>query len=163
MKTRSELFPYSMRPLFIISLCMLGLLLLTTTAFRKAASEDLVNDILRYTNQEREKKSLKPLIADEGLNELARKHSENMASGRVAFSHKGFDDRSKKARVMIPTAVSFAENVAFGPMSGKEVVDGWMKSSGHRTNILSASTRIGIGVATNKRGVIYYTQLFAGE
>ena len=44
----------------------------------------------------------------------------------------------------------------------KDLVDGWMKSPGHRANILNAQLRyIGVGVA-HSDNYIYATQNFGG-
>jgi uncharacterized protein YkwD len=40
-------------------------------------------------------------------------------------------------------------------------VDGWLNSPGHKRNLLDAHyTDTGIGIASNKRGTVYYTQIF---
>ena len=94
------------------------------------------------------------------LNELAEKHSKNMASGKVAFGHDGFQVRTEKVRKKLNDAL-VAENVAYGQFGGKEVVEQWKKSSGHRANILGKYKYIGIGIAKSKNGMIYFTQIFA--
>ncbi len=78
------------------------------------------------------------------------------------LSHTGdggstFVTRAKAAGYAQPSA----ENIAMGYRSTKEVVDGWMNSSGHRTNILNCrSTTAGVGVAFTADGTPYYTQVF---
>lgn len=54
------------------------------------------------------------------------------------------------------------ENVAFGYPSGKAVVNqGWMKSKGHRKNILRKQFRLGVVVARKgSDGVWYAAQVF---
>lgn len=94
------------------------------------------------------------------LNEIAEEHSKNMAKGKVSFGHGGFEKRSRKARENVSGSMAFAENVAFGVSTGKEVVDMWKKSPGHRRNMLGNFSYIGIGTAKDKSGVIYYTQVF---
>lgn len=84
-----------------------------------------------------------------------------MASGRVAFSHAGFDERSKKAsKVLKGTKGNFAENVAYGSKTAKEVLKGWENSPGHRKNILGNYKYIGVGIAADKNGRLYFTQIF---
>ena len=40
-------------------------------------------------------------------------------------------------------------------------MDAWMNSPGHRSNIMSATyNQIGVGLAKNKNGVCYWTQMF---
>ncbi len=95
----------------------------------------------------------------ESLNTIARRHSENMAKGKVGFGHGGYDDRYKKVKETFKSC-SMAENVAYGPTTGKAVVDMWKRSSGHRVNLLGDYRYIGIGTATSSRGQVYYTQIF---
>ena len=54
------------------------------------------------------------------------------------------------------------ENVAYGqntPLS--TIFQGWMDSKGHRENILRKEyEELGIGIAKNDKGEVYYTQVF---
>lgn len=84
-----------------------------------------------------------------------------MARRRVAFGHTGFAKRNALAKNKIHSIRSFAENVAYGATSGKEVVTMWKNSSGHRRNMLGNYKYIGIGIAKDSHGRIYYTQVFA--
>lgn len=113
-------------------------------------------------NQYRASKGLPPLTTNAKITEQARAHSQAMASGRVPFSHNGFDQRVKA----IATVVAYsgaAENVAYNqgytdPAS--QAVQGWIKSTGHRTNIEGRYDLTGIGVAKNAKGEYYFTQIF---
>jgi uncharacterized protein YkwD len=129
-------------------------------SFSPDYNESLVDDVLSYTNKFRKSKGKTALTMREDLNEIAQKHSENMAKGRVGFGHNGFSKREGQVRKIITGASRFAENVAYGSTSGKDVVEGWKNSSGHRKNMLGAYKYIGIGIAKDRRGVIYYTQIF---
>jgi uncharacterized protein YkwD len=122
--------------------------------------DNLVEDVLSFTNKFRKSKKLAPLEMQEELNVIAQKHTEDMARGRVGFGHSGFDTREVRARKYFPDATHFAENVAYGSHNGKDVVEGWKSSSGHRRNMLGPYKYIGIGVARDRRGVLYYTQIF---
>ena len=127
----------------------------------KPITGDLAEDVLKYTNQFRKSKGLKALEMRDDLNAIARKHSENMASGRCSFGHSGYDLRVSKVKKTIkPCDGNIAENVAYGASNGKEAIDIWKNSSGHRKNMLGNYRYIGIGTARNKKGVIYYTQIF---
>jgi uncharacterized protein YkwD len=121
----------------------------------------LDDDVLKYTNEFRKSKRLPGLIIREELSVIARKHSQNMAKGRVAFGHDGFNLRYNEARKAIRGLNTFAENVAFGFSSGKDVVAMWKNSPGHRKNMLGQYRYIGIGTAKDRRGNIYYTEVFA--
>ena len=137
------------------------ILFVSLVSFSSPPVNGLVGDILDYTNKFRKSKGLGTLIMNEGLNAIAQKHSEDMARGRVEFGHSGFNDRYNLASKKIKGFKTFAENVAYGARSGKEVVTMWKNSSGHRRNMLGHYRYIGIGTAKDRRGVIYYTQVFA--
>ena len=48
-----------------------------------------------------------------------------------------------------------------GSASAAEVVSSWMRSPGHRDNILSSEfTEIGTGVALGRNGRLYWAQVF---
>jgi uncharacterized protein YkwD len=125
----------------------------------KPAPEGLDADVLRYTNQFRKAHGLNSLSMRSDLNEIARKHSENMAKGKCSFGHSGFDQRYSKVKKIFQTCTA-AENVAYGAYTGKEAVEQWKNSSPHRRNLLGKFHYIGIGTARDTRGRIYYTQIF---
>jgi uncharacterized protein YkwD len=122
---------------------------------------DLVKDILENTNDFRKSRDLPALVMRDDLNAIAQKHSADMAGGRVAFGHDGFNQRQQQAKAKLKSLRAFAENVAYGVDSGEEVVKLWKNSPGHRRNMLGNYKYIGIGAATDSRGRIYYTQVFA--
>jgi len=127
----------------------------------KPSSVGPVEDVLKYTNQFRKSKGLEALEMRDDLNAIARKHSEDMASGRRSFGHDGYDLRVSKIKKTIKPCDGYVgENVAYGASNGKEAVDIWKKSSAHRKNMLGDYIYIGIGTARNKKGVVYYTQIF---
>jgi uncharacterized protein YkwD len=144
-----------------LSIVLAAILLISQSSFSPANPPDLVKDVLHYTNQFRESKRLAALTMNDALNEIAKKHSEDMAKGRVGFGHSGFERRSNQAVKAIKGIHSFAENVAYGPRTGKEVVSLWKNSAGHRENMLGRYRFIGIGIAKNRKGITYYTEVFA--
>lgn len=150
-----------MKRTFLFTTLTCFTLFVSLISFSPVKNERLVDDVLSQTNKFRRSKGLPALIISEELNAIAQKHSENMAKGRVGFGHGGFSQREAQARKKIGSIHSFAENVAYGATSGKEVVTMWKNSSGHRRNMLGRYKYIGIGIAKNRRGQIYYTQVFA--
>jgi uncharacterized protein YkwD len=53
------------------------------------------------------------------------------------------------------------ENVAYGYTSGREVVQGWMHSPGHRANILNRGFRVvAVAAAESDSGRWYAAQVF---
>ena len=121
----------------------------------------LDHDVLKYTNQFRKSEGLNPLVDKKELDDIARRHSEDMAKGRTGFGHGGFNDRFSRARRSLKDIRTFAENVAYGVSTGKAVVEMWEHSPGHRRNLLGNFRYVGIGTASSRRGIIYYTEVFA--
>lgn len=103
--------------------------------------------MLALVNEERVKIGLKPLIWDEKLAEVARKHSRDMFE-RGYFSHENLDGLSPFDR-MEAGGVSFkvaGENIAYAA-SVDLAHGGLMRSPGHRANILEEDFgTVGIGV-----------------
>ena len=123
--------------------------------------EGLTEDILKYTNQFRKSKGLRVLEMREDLNEIARRHSEDMASGKRSFGHSGYNQRVVKVQKTIKSfSGSMAENVLYGASNAKDAISIWKNSSGHKKNMLGNYKYTGIGTARSRRGVIYYTQIF---
>lgn len=113
-------------------------------------------------NQYRKSRNLPPLTLDARISEQARVHSQAMASGRVPFSHQGFEQRVSVIGRAIPYRAS-AENVAYNQgydNPDQQAVQGWIKSQGHRINMEGQYDLTGIGVAKNAKGEYYFTQLF---
>jgi uncharacterized protein YkwD len=52
------------------------------------------------------------------------------------------------------------ENIAMGQASAAEVVADWMRSDGHRANILGSHSRIGVAMARAADGTVYWCQQF---
>jgi uncharacterized protein YkwD len=93
----------------------------------------------------------------------AEKHSADMASRKVAFSHDGFETRVSVISRQIGGIKKSAENIAYGKIGAKEVVDIWLKSPGHRKNIEGNYQLTGIGIARAKDGTIFFTQIFVAR
>ena len=85
-----------------------------------------------------------------------------MATGRVAFSHVGFDGRAAEISKSIPYR-TFAENVAMNyglRTPGATAVSGWLQSPGYRRNIEGSFDLTGIGIVRSEDGTYFFTQLF---
>lgn len=122
--------------------------------------DNINTDILHYVNLHRKQKGMLPLVMDEAIAAVARKHSEDMAKGRTPVGHKGFSSRMKQISRKIGPVGAMAENVAYGYTSGKAVVEGWLESPGHRENMEGNYRLTGIGVARDKDGKLYFTEIF---
>jgi uncharacterized protein YkwD len=122
--------------------------------------EVLAEDILVYINQFRVRQGLSKLHMNPLLIQEAAQHSADMAEHRVAFGHDGFAQRIAHLQKKIQTAQGGAENVAYNYNTAKIVAEGWIKSPGHRRNILGHYNETGIGIVRDKSGKLYFTQLF---
>ncbi len=126
---------------------------------------NLAQQVHQQINKYRASVDLPPLKLNTKISEQAQIHSQNMAQQKVKFGHQGFDSRVKALKNNIAFS-SAAENVAYNqgyrdPAS--EAVTGWIKSEGHRQNIVGNYNLTGIGVAKNKQGEYYFTQIFILE
>lgn len=119
------------------------------------------SEILRLVNQHRRAIGRPPLQANSFISSVALGHSRDMLAGRTPFGHDGFRDRIDRIRKKLGPLRVAAENVASGPMSAREVVDGWLHSPGHRRNIEGDFRLTGIGLAFGRNGNIFFTQIFA--
>ncbi len=120
--------------------------------------------VINLTNKERNKAGLPDLKASSRLSRLAQLKAEDMAK-KGYFSHTSPTygsafDMMKAHGISYKTA---GENIAKGQPTAQAAMNGWMNSSGHRANILGSKySEIGVGVAENGKGTIYWVQLFKG-
>jgi uncharacterized protein YkwD len=116
--------------------------------------------VLALVNEARVDAGCGALTADPGLAAVARAHSADMRD-RDYFSHTSPEglspfDRAEQAGI----DYSRAENIAFGQADATAVMEAWLKSPGHRANILDCElTKLGVGVAEGPGGP-WWTQLF---
>jgi len=116
--------------------------------------------ILFYVNEYRAKRGLKPLKMNNVMSAEAAKHSRDMAGHVIPFGHQYFDKRIHRIFAEIKQCLGGAENVAFNYKDGRDVVRNWLTSPGHRRNIEGNYNLTGIGLARDKRGKLYFTQIF---
>lgn len=121
---------------------------------------NMERDILNYVNLHRRSIGLKPLQINATESDLAGKHSYEMAAGKLSFGHDGIEERVKAISRKLGPVTKSGENVAYGLLTAKEVVDMWLTSPTHRRNIEGDFLVTGIGVSRDRRGIIYYTQIF---
>jgi uncharacterized protein YkwD len=121
--------------------------------------------VIDLINAERTKVGLAALSTQGQLGSAAQLHSADMACNNY-FSHTGLDGSSSGDRAQSQGYSSsyVGENIAAGYSSPESVVQGWMKSPGHKANILGADyTEIGIGYAFGNDSDYgsYWTAVFA--
>ncbi|MBC8144793.1 MAG: CAP domain-containing protein [bacterium] len=119
----------------------------------------LLDEINRY----RASLHLKSLVLHDVLTGQARLHSRNMARGKVAFGHGGFQKRALAIRSYI-SVVEISENLAVNRGHDDPVAIAFqtlMASPGHRKNIEGDFDMTGIGVEKSSDGSYFFTQIFA--
>lgn len=120
--------------------------------------EELRQELIRLTNEEREKAGVEPLVEDSTAMEYAQIRAEELAEvyshvrpngdGTGAYSHYNFN-----------------ENIAKGHGTPEDVIDAWMNSYGHKVSMLGDYSDYGngFGVGVYKaNGTIYWVQEFIG-
>ena len=99
--------------------------------------------VVARTNDARVQRGLGPLAADAALMNGARRQAAWMARNRNLSHGQGV-----------------TENIAMGQSSPSEAVADWMRSDGHRANILGSHSRIGVAMARAADGTVYWCQQF---
>jgi uncharacterized protein YkwD len=92
---------------------------------------------------------------------IARDHSRNMVR-LSTLSHKldGIGPAERASEVGYRYS-KIAENVGYNERTIKDAVRSWMKSLDHKANILNRDYReTAVGIALNKKGEPYYTEVF---
>jgi uncharacterized protein YkwD len=108
-------------------------------------------------NHERRSRGLAPLASEKRLRGAATRLAKQMVARRF-FAHVTPDgrtllDRLRSARYVTPDLKRYAiaENLGYGTgalSTPRTVVNGWLRSSGHRANMLSGRFRqVGIGAS----------------
>lgn len=116
-------------------------------------SDFLARDIFVRVNDERAARGIAPLVWDDDLADIARRWSETMIATTYEHSPEAFRAH--------PAYHGTGENIYMGPRSADEGHVGWMRSAGHRDNILYAGyTAVGIGVVCRNDGHMWATQIF---
>jgi len=131
-----------------------------------ASTEALERRVFDLINQKRMQHGLQPVMWSDDVARVARLHSANMAKYRF-FSHQGIDGKrvSNRAESMgVRKWRSLGENIAYSRGFGsplENAIESWMRSSGHRENILGNQwQKTGVGIARLPNGVYYFTQVF---
>jgi uncharacterized protein YkwD len=115
---------------------------------RERARAELVTRV----NDERRRAGRQPLTVDSRLDAAAQRHADDMLA-RSYFAHRDPDGKTvrERAREAGFDWSAIGENIAEGQQSVKEVVESWMRSAGHRENILDRRyTRTGVGLALGR-------------
>lgn len=120
--------------------------------------EELRQELIRLTNEEREKAGVEPLVEDSTAMEYAQIRAEELAE---VYSHVRPNGDGTGAY----NHYNFNENIAKGHGTPEDVIDAWMNSYGHKVSMLGDYSDYGngFGVGVYKaNGTIYWVQEFIG-
>ncbi|HEV8712808.1 MAG TPA: CAP domain-containing protein [Candidatus Binatia bacterium] len=132
----------------------------------ETSAREIEEEVFRSVNQERAEKGLPPLQENPQLQQIARRHSEDMAA-RHFFGHLNPDGQDVVDRLRAQGVKDFTaagENI----FNGKKVADPaqatvreWLDSPGHRRNLLNPRyTAGGVGISQDEKDAIYVTQVY---
>ncbi|MEV6224335.1 CAP domain-containing protein [Nocardia fluminea] len=126
-----------------------------------ASVDSMRGQVLELVNRERVGAGCKPVQSDGTLQTAAQRHSDDMAA-RGFFDHVNPSGVGPGGRIEAAGYrwSTYGENIARGQESAAAVMAGWMKSPGHKANILNcAFTQLGTGVTLGSGGP-WWTQNF---
>ena len=165
---------YEMIPVTLASIPDTPLLTRASAAKRSLPTERqeaqtgsrIEEEIFRLVNRTRHSKGLSPLHESPRLRSVARRHSQNMAA-RDFFAHLDPDGHDVLERLRAEGVEDFTavgENIFTGQQGevpARLVVQAWLKSPGHRKNLLDPRYTLGgVGVAVGQPDRVYITQVY---
>ncbi len=128
----------------------------------KTTSLDFERRVINLCNVERARYGLPALTEDSSLMNLSKMKSQDMVS-RNYFGHTSptYGSVFNMLRIYGINYLYAGENIAMGQPTPEAVVAGWISSPSHRANILSGNfKKIGVGLAVNRSGRIFWTEMF---
>ncbi|WP_375691895.1 CAP domain-containing protein [Pseudooceanicola sp. LIPI14-2-Ac024] len=126
------------------------------------ATATFADDLVAAMNAARAARGLRAYEADPLLALAAAGHAQDMAR-QGYLDHRSRDGRTMGDRIR---AQGFrycmaAENIAFGQPDVQEVVTTWMRSPGHRANVLLPDVRFAGAARAEAQGRTYWVAVFA--
>ena len=126
----------------------------TTPAHAVKARVKYANAAVKATNHAREKRDRVKLRRNRCLQRFANRQARWMAEHRQ-MAHQRLGPIQRRCRMGL-----VGENVAFGFPGGRAVVRAWLRSHGHRANLLRPRFRFVAVGARKANGVWWVAQVF---
>jgi hypothetical protein len=143
----------------LAALVLVLAVLFTTFA---GALADKSSDVLDLVNQERKAAGLKNVKLNDDLNRVAELRAAEIVERWSHTRPNGEEWKTAFAEEGVSASYR-GENLAKGQYSADKVVEDWMDSEGHRSNILNKKfTKMGVASVVID-GVTYWVQVFANE
>lgn len=132
----------------------------TITPATAVSSSSYEKQIIDRTNKHRDKHDLVKVKAQSCVDRWAEGQARWMAKyGKLAHQSGRLKKILKDCKLG-----RVSENIAFGFASGNATVEAWMKSTGHRKNILTSKMRyIGSAAVKDDDGVWWSAQVFGAK
>ncbi len=132
-----------------LKILFMSFLILTTSLSFAGEDTSASSQVAKLVNHERRIRGLRPLTGIYNLSRVASKHAQDMYH-KGYFSHRSLDGRTLGNRLREENIRYSAagENIAMGQKTAQKVMIAWMKSPGHKRNILNSKyKKIGIARA----------------
>jgi uncharacterized protein YkwD len=144
------------RTLILGLLCATALVAVPLTQVAQASvNQAYETSVYDNTNVQRAKYDRVRLKGSRCLDTFAERHARRMATKQRMY-HQELGPILKTCHLNM-----VGENVAFGYPNGKAAVTAWMKSPGHRANLLTSRYRlIAVGAYQDEEGYWYVAQVF---
>lgn len=123
-----------------------------------ADPSEMVSQVIELVNKERAAAGKSELTASSSLNQAAAVRAKEITQ---LFSHNR-PDGSKCFTAVQDTGLKYTsagENIAMGQRDAEDVMNSWMNSPGHKSNILGDFTNIGVG-CYYYNGYYYWVQMY---
>ncbi|WP_274557737.1 CAP domain-containing protein [Streptomyces spiramyceticus] len=136
----------------------------TNAAPAGGKTAQLAAQVIEMVNTERDKHGCSPVTSNAKLQAAAQRHSDDMAA-RNFYDHTNPDGAGPGERITAAGYrwTTYGENIYKSPQDARTAMDGWMKSPGHRGNILNCAFKeIGVGINLSSNGP-WWTQNFAAS
>ena len=134
---------------------LMVMLILTFAPASAMTSTTYEYDVIKWTNVKRVDHDKVPVKSQSCVDAYAEKQAAWMASHRT-LKHQNLGTVLDACGLS-----SVSENIAYGYSTGGRAVSAWMRSPGHRANILSTNKRwIGVGAVQDTNGVWWVSQVF---
>lgn len=131
------------------------MMIFTFTPASALTSTTYESEVIRWTNIKRDVHDKVALRPQSCVDRYAEKQAAWLAS------HGVLKHQNLKTVLDACDLTSVSENVAYGFSTGRNVVTAWMRSPGHRANLLSSKMRwIGVGAVRDEDGVWWVAQVF---
>lgn len=139
----------------LLALALAAVLGVAVAPAAQAAPSDRYERAARHaTDAERAERDRVALHRDRCVQRKAERQARRMARRQRLF-HQDLGPVMRDCRLS-----RAGENVAYGYSTGRSVVRAWMRSEGHRANILEPAYRLLGMAATRRDGIWYAVQVF---